>query len=83
MPIIESILGEIATEAAEGESIGCTDRATADELRDVEEKTTNQRRPFNVYDIQRKQELDHFMGRGPKPLDGSCRDHRDNGVLDD
>ncbi len=82
MPTIESIMGEIATEAAEGKSVGYIDRASAEELNEVQEQAP--RRPIpSVWDMQRKAEVDHIMGRGSKPLDGSCRDRHDNGVLDD
>ena len=83
MPELKTILGEIATEASDGSTTGCSDRATLDELSESKKQTPQSSPMPSVWDIQRRQQLDFIMGRGPKPLDGSCRDRRDNGVLDD
>ena len=81
---IKNLIDQIATEAHEGvpDSI---DRASPDELREFQEQEYSEVRkvPRSPWDIQRRMEHDHIMGRGPKPLDGSCLDRRDNGVLDD
>lgn len=84
MNTIKNLMDQIATEAHEGvpDSI---DRASPEELREFNEQELlkGSRVPPSYWDMQRRMERDHIMGRGPKPLDGSCLDRRDNGVLDD